>query len=249
MIDAWYLDKHAIGDAELAAARTLLADAERARHDRYLLERDRRDFAFAHALTRTTLSKYDAITPGAWTFGAADKGKPFITSPTTQPLSFNLSHTQGFVACVVASGIGGGISGGIDVGIDVEALDRKVEGDDIARRYFAGIEINGLHALSGDERVERFFELWTLKEAYTKAVGSGLSSPLDAMSFVFLDTDEIVFTPPPGVDACQWQFALFAPTPRHRMAIAARCADGAGRISARDAASGSAAAAVRVSVR
>lgn len=242
MIEAWFRETEALDAPALAEARALLSDTERVRHDRLVVERDRRDFAFAHALTRSALSKYDGtVAPAAWTFGTAEKGKPFLTSVTTRPLSFNLSHTRGLVACVVAPGL--------DVGVDVEALDRNVEADNVARRFFAGIEIDGLHALSGAERVARFIDLWTLKEAYIKAVGSGLSHGLDAMSFVFLDTDEIVFTPPSGVDATDWQFALFAPTPRYRLAVAARGAGLGSAISAVDAASGSQARAVGMSCR
>jgi 4'-phosphopantetheinyl transferase len=226
----WFLDTQALDAAALDTARALLSGEERTRHNRLMFERDRRDFAFAHALARTTLSRHRPIAPEAWTFGAAERGKPFITSPAVRPLSFNLSHTHGFVACVVAPGI--------DVGIDVESLDRKVEGDAIARRYFAAIEIDGLNAFDGEERTARFFDLWTLKEAYIKAVGCGLSHPLDAMSFVFLDTDEIVFTPPANAADHDWHFALFAPTPRYRLAVAARCQDPASAISARDAATG-----------
>jgi 4'-phosphopantetheinyl transferase len=250
-IDVWFLETQTLDAAALDAARALLSGDERARHDRLVFERDRRDFAFAHALTRTTLSKYSTASPEAWTFGTAEKGKPFITASTGQPLSFNLSHTHGFVACVAAPGI--------DVGIDVETLDRRVERDAIARRYFAAIEIDGLHALSGEDRTARFFDLWTLKEAYIKATGNGLSHPLDAMSFVFLDTDEIVFTPPPAVrrvgecgahsEAKDWQFALFAPTPRHRIAVAARSEDRAWTMSATDAATGTPIRPVRLSVR
>jgi 4'-phosphopantetheinyl transferase len=238
-IDAWFLETESCSAAARDASRALLSADERARHDRFACERVRRDFAFAHSLARTTLSRYDRIDAAAWTFGTADNGKPCIVSGTSRPLSFNLSHTHGFVACVVAPGI--------DVGVDVESVDRKIEVDDIAERYFAGIEIDALHALRGTERVERFFELWTLKEAYLKAVGIGLSHALDPVSFV-LRNGEIVFTPPPVGHPEDWQFALFAPTPRYRLAVAARRSGRPHAVSAMDAASGGKSTARRICV-
>lgn len=65
----------------------------------------------------------------------------------------------------------------------------------------------------------RFLELWTLKEAYLKARGTGLSYPLNAFGFAIDGCGAIQFSPPPD-DRIEWQFALSAPTERHRVAVA-----------------------------
>ena len=79
-----------------------------------------------------------------------------------------------------------------------------------------------LDACDAAERPTRFIELWTLKEAYVKAIGHGLSHPLDRFGFAFDSERGIRFTAPPDEHAAQWTFALLAPSVRHRLAVAVR---------------------------
>ena len=70
-----------------------------------------------------------------------------------------------------------------EVGIDVERFDRRCDMEAIARRYFSALEIQELMSLGMGDRPARFLEYWTLKEAYVKARGLGLSIPLDSFYF------------------------------------------------------------------
>jgi 4'-phosphopantetheinyl transferase len=221
-VHIWYrdtgsIDDDSIDEAAPSGAASLLSADERARHDRFVFARDRRDFAEAHALTRRVLSFYEDVPPGDWMFEVTAEGKPFLPPGRTgsPPLHFNLSHTHGLVACAVARGAG--------VGLDVELIDRAVDDRGISRRYFTQAEDAFIHACPEGERPARFIELWTLKEAYIKAIGSGLTHPLDDFGFAFEDEHSIRFDAPPGTSADEWMFALFAPIPRARMAVAVPC--------------------------
>jgi 4'-phosphopantetheinyl transferase len=119
------------------------------------------------------LSRYDSRPPGAWAFEEAPGGKPVLAAHDASALSFNLSHTHGFVACAVTLGT--------EVGIDVENVDRNLRVQEIAERYFAPDELSDLAACPPDARAKRFFDFWTLKEAYLKAIGVGLSHPPNAI--------------------------------------------------------------------
>lgn len=197
--------------AERAALDLLSAD-ERARHDRFWFPRDRRDYAAAHALLRTTLSAYSGEPPASWRFETAAGGKPFVVQPCRR-LSFNLSHARGLVACAVAEEL--------DLGVDVERIERPVDVQGVADRFFSTRERAALAALAEGDLRARFFELWTLKEAYLKATGAGLTHPLHSVSFDLEADGMLRFAPPAEVDADRWQFALFEPTPQHRLAVAA----------------------------
>lgn len=228
-VHLWFRITATLADPEVDALVSRLSLEERARAARFVFARDRRDFAAAHALVRDMLSMHDDRPPAEWTFEAADQGKPRL--PLSQagapPLAFNLSHTRGLVAC--------GVARGVDLGVDVETIDPALDRRDIAARFFSPAENAGLAACPAHERPARFIELWTLKEAYVKAIGRGLMESLDAFGFSWDGAQGIRFDAPPGATPAQWTFALFAPTAHQRLAVAIRADDSRPRaIIARD---------------
>jgi len=209
---AWCRETNA---SEHDRCRASLSVEELAWCDRFHLARDRHDYANAHALLRTTLSRYDSMRPDAWRFKTTEHGKPALVSdaPAAAPLTFNLSHTRGIVACVVSSGA--------TVGIDIERADRVRDSVRIAARFFSTREVAGVRRCAGDnDRTRRFVELWTLKEAFIKATGKGLSQPLDSFTFDLDEDHAIRFTPPPGGGSAAWQFSQYEVMPGVVAAIA-----------------------------
>jgi 4'-phosphopantetheinyl transferase len=201
--------------ARLEEYRALLSADERERMARFVLDRDRRRFLLTRALVRTTLSRYAPVAPGGWAFIANVHGRPEILDrPRGVPdLRFNLSHTEGLIACAVTIGR--------EVGIDVEHIGRRLT-HDVAGRFFAPREVRDLHALPADAQPKVFFDYWTLKEAYIKARGLGLALPLGDFAFTLGDTPAITFEPSLQDDPATWQFAQAWPTPQHRLGLAVR---------------------------
>jgi 4'-phosphopantetheinyl transferase len=150
------------------------------------------------------------VSPSAWDFGIEAAGKPFLHDAG---LSFNLSHTRGLVGCAIGEGA--------PLGLDVESTNRLLDMESIAGCFSPG-ETAALDRCDDDTRRLRLLELWTLKESFVKALGTGLAMPLDSMSFELDRQGSIVFEPPPGVAAREWHFALFEPAPDARMAVAVR---------------------------
>jgi 4'-phosphopantetheinyl transferase len=216
-IHAWCRETNA---AHYDQHLTALSSAERARCDRFHFDRDRRDYANAHDLLRRTLSRYDTASPELWQFEAASGAKPYLKpgspgSEACSPLDFNLSHTHGLVACVVGRGA--------KVGIDVERIDRLHDAIGLATRFFSPAEVTDLnHYLGENARARRFIELWTLKESFIKAIGKGLSQPLDSFSFGLDEAGAICFTPPPEFATETWYFAQYDVAPKAVLAIAVR---------------------------
>jgi 4'-phosphopantetheinyl transferase len=198
----------------LAAAIDLLSADERNRLERFVRSADRRDFAFAHALLRRTLTDCGDRPPRDWSFIEGASGKPGLAPDAGRDagLSFNLTHTNGVVACAVTKGRA--------VGVDVEAIDRRLAARDLAGKFFSPAEARAVFSSTASVVGERFIETWVLKEAFVKALGTGLGSRLDDFAFALDQPSTIRFDPPPGVAASRWLFALFAPTDRHRLAIA-----------------------------
>ena len=191
----------------------LLSEEERDRQRRFHFDEDRLAFLVAHGLVRMALSRYAPVAPEQWTFSADSYGKPSIATPAS-PLSFSLSHTRALVACAVVRGR--------PLGVDVEDASRPAPLE-IAERYFVPGERRDIFATEPDQRTRRFFEYWTLKEAYVKACGLGLSLPLDRFEFQ-RDAEgawRIAFAPPALDDPAAWWFHAW-PTPTHQAAVALR---------------------------
>ena len=212
-LHVWYRLTEGLGAPALTAARALLSADERLRHDGYRLARERRDYAAAHALLRTSLSCYREIEPRTWTFQADAHRKPELSLPAAcgVGLTFNLSHARGMVACAIAPGA--------EVGVDAERTDLAFDCSAVASRVFAHVELAQLERCAPQDRPARFVELWTLKEAYLKATGRSLSDAIQDFAF-HIDRDRIRFLPPTNVHRAAWQFALFAPEPHYRLAVA-----------------------------
>ena len=210
-VAVWYCFTDTLNAAALRDLESVLSPEEHARRQRLLFPHDRRDFAAAHGLLRLALSRYADLPPQAWRFESGLFGKPSIIAEQagTPPLTFNLTHTRGLVACAVARGTA--------IGIDAERLDARADASEVAPLCFAPSELRLLDACGPEEYTTRFFELWTLKEAYIKAVGGGLSMPLDAFSLSF-DSRHLHFAGPD--DAAAWQFVLAAPAADSRLSMA-----------------------------
>ena len=219
-IHVWTLDPDGVSDPEeLQACRALLSDAEGTRHERFHFDRDRHRFLVAHALVRRTLPRHADVAPAVWTFEEGEFGRPEIRAPALEPaLRFNLSHTAGLVAC--------GVGLARDLGVDVEDTERRGETVKLARRFFSPDEVAALEVLPEEDQRDRFFDYWTLKESYIKARGMGLQIPLEQFSFQLPEDERepigIRFDSRLGDDPASWQFALFRPTARHRLAVAVR---------------------------
>jgi 4'-phosphopantetheinyl transferase len=198
----------------------LLSPEERARHARFLNERAQHEYLITRALCRTVLSRYADLAPVDWRFKVNQWGRPEIASPAGGHLRFNLSNTRGLVACAVA------LEG--EIGLDAEAVDRGGDLLEIAERFMAAPEAAAIRALPPSDQPFRFFTYWTLKEAYIKARGMGLSIPLDKFWFL-LDGEAPASSPArlvlaPDMDdvASGWSFAQVQPTGRHLLAVSRR---------------------------
>jgi 4'-phosphopantetheinyl transferase len=147
---------------------SLLDAGERTRHGQLRQAADRLAYVAAHGLLRQALSRWEpSIEPAAWRFERGPHGKPLL--PGAGP-SFNLSHCRQLVAVAITARA--------PLGVDVEPVDARLATDDVARRVYGSRELADL--ASHPRRVERFFERWTLKEAWVKATGVGISDDLPA---------------------------------------------------------------------
>ena len=216
-----------IEPAALAASHLgWLAPDERARYERYVPAQARHEFLVTRVLCRKVLAELLGEAPESLAFDVGAYGKPALRvgGREGETLAFNLSNTNGLVACAVARSraLPGGRA--LEIGVDVENMDRKTETLSVADRFFSRSEVDALFALPSHAQQRRFFELWTLKEAYIKARGLGLAIPLGSFSFSL----ELPGAPRIGFDATleddpeAWWFEQAFPSSTHALALAVR---------------------------
>ena len=213
----WYLEGDEIASlAKDSEARSVVSEGEWARRDRLRVEEDASRFLASRILLRSMLALFTGEPPEAFSIEATESGRPEITHPPFGvALRFSITHTRGIVACL--------LSGGAEVGVDAEFHDSGTDLLGIATRFFARREAEFLYDLSGGERQHAFFDLWTLKEAYVKAIGEGLAIPLDQFSFDLRSFPlEITTESGEGTEENHWAFGLRRPTDRHSLAVAIR---------------------------
>lgn len=172
-----------------------LHNDERRRAGRFRLARDRRRYVVARGLLRTLLAARLGTHPRSVELRCGAHGKPCLAPGSAGDLRFNVSHTGDFALFA--------FSRGREVGVDVEAVLPMRDADAVARHFFSHSELRAYRALAPGAREAGFFTCWTRKEAYLKALGGGLQSPLSE------------FDAPPG-----WSLSSFSPAPGHTAALA-----------------------------
>lgn len=166
----WVVDL-ALPPDRIESCVSWLDSAERDRAARFLRPADRARYVVSHAALRWILADALGQAPTDIRFTAGPGGKPILVG---QSVAFNLSHS-GQRALI-------GVTAGPAIGVDVEAIRPLPEALRIARAHFAADEAAILAGLPGETVGTAFFGLWTRKEAVVKALGTGLSLPLDRFS-------------------------------------------------------------------
>lgn len=160
-----------VGAAGAMALKAVLSPDEEARAARFRFERDANRFIVARATLRRVLGRCLGVEPEELAFYYGAHGKPALASPPTR-LTFNLSHSGDLALLAVAWDRA--------IGIDVEQRRPVSDLGALAAQVFATAERAELATLPPGAREDAFLAGWTRKEAFIKAVGEGLTHPLDA---------------------------------------------------------------------
>jgi 4'-phosphopantetheinyl transferase len=180
-----------------------LSEEERERAGRFVFPADQRRYGAAHGQLRQVLAAYLGGSPAQLAFHLGPQGKPRLAARSE--LSFNLSHSGdlGLLA----------VSFGREVGIDTEAIRPVPDLDGLVARCFSGSERSALASVPEELRLTVFFEAWTRKEAFLKALGDGLSRPLQSFDVSLLPGQPARLLSLDGDPAASRAFALRALRP------------------------------------
>ena len=209
----WRIDLNQKFYAAQTALDLISAD-ERKRAEKYYLERDRKNFIKARAALRQILSRYLDLAPHKIVFSADQYGKPALNMGNhSAPLNFNFSSSGEIALCAVTRQR--------KIGVDVELINPNWANTEVAERFFSTSENLDFKNVSETLRTRTFFSIWTRKEAFIKAVGCGLSYPLQNFS-VSIEPDEttpkLTFNDSIGNDS--WSLFSFSPQSEFAAALA-----------------------------
>lgn len=200
---------------ELADYFDLLSPEEKDRAERYYFERDRNRYIVGRGLLRRLLSGYLGIEASRIEFVYGPYGKPAVaTDSKNKLLQFNLSHSNDQALYIF----------GWDrlVGIDLEHIRPMQDADDFAAQFFSARETALINSLSGDQKWDAFFKFWTCKEAFLKANGSGLTTPLSEVE-IALDvrgSARLISIGGDSAQAANWRLDTFNTVVGYQAAVA-----------------------------
>jgi len=146
-----------------------LPESSRKRLSSFLNKDSLKRSLLGELLSRYSIYLFSGQDIGMTDYLMGKKGKPFLNG--NDGIHFNISHSGKLIVCAVAES---------DVGVDVEEK-RKVNLS-VAERFFSPGELEDLFKLDDPERMDYFFKLWTLKESFLKAIGSGLTRTLNSFT-------------------------------------------------------------------
>ncbi len=170
-IHVWH-QSLARGSAEVATFASLLSADELQRAGRFRFDKDRNGYIVSRGTLRTLLGHYLDVSPLELRFAYSEYGRPsLVAEASSGMLDFNVSHSGEIALFAFARGR--------EIGIDVERVRRNFGTCEIAERFFSAAERAALQELPQEQRHQAFFRCWTRKEAFIKAIGEGLSHPLD----------------------------------------------------------------------
>jgi 4'-phosphopantetheinyl transferase len=167
-VHVWHAELD-VGPTIAAKLETLLTSDERGRARGFKFDRDRHRFVAARGMLRAILGGWLGRDPHALQFAAGDHGKPYLADDA---VFFNTAHSEDHALFVLADRS--------PVGVDIEVVRDLPDALDIADRFFTPREAATLREMPEPQRRIAFFQCWTRKEAYVKALGEGLLRPLDS---------------------------------------------------------------------
>lgn len=160
----------------LSYFKNILSDDEIRKAESFYKQEGKDRAVISRGLLRVILSQYLAIEPKKIKFIYNQKGKPDVDAKINSiKIKFNLSHKNQYVIYGFSL---------VNIGIDLEFIDNNKKLLPIAKRFFTPEEYQYLKQLDNPKQTEIFYQFWTKKEAYLKAIGEGLSGGLNTINFL-----------------------------------------------------------------
>ncbi|HBL31326.1 MAG TPA: 4'-phosphopantetheinyl transferase [Acidobacteria bacterium] len=190
-----------------------LSPDEWERANRFRFDKHRRQYVVGRGALRGLVAAYTGVRPEAVRFRYGERGKPYLADPAGD-LELNLSNSDEMALV--------GFVRGVEIGVDIEFRKPMPDCEQISERFFSASEREVLRALPAERKEEAFFNCWTRKEAYLKAVGTGLAVPLDSFDVTLApgEAPRMLTLEGDAGRAARWFFRHFVPGEQYIGALA-----------------------------
>lgn len=204
----------ACSESTLCTLGRVLSPAEQQQNASFGHQKIRDRHTFCRGVLRWQLASLLNEDAGSIEIITSDNGKPTLANSNAN-LFFNYSHSGDYVAMAFTHAH--------EVGVDLEYTRRERRFASIANHFFCAAEAQDVLALEGPQRKQRFYEYWTLKEAYLKARGEGIFSGLNTVGFDLGSKDgqpiKLLESSQPAIN--EWYFFSTIALPDYQLALAA----------------------------
>lgn len=188
-----------------------LSESEKEKANKFRFNKDK----ICNVLARGVLKKllYSYCNTNSLFIQYTKYNKPYINDLNN--VRFNISHSKNYIIIAIAKNI--------DLGVDVEFINKNAVHEDVSKSFFSTEEQYELSMLKDSEKTEGFYRCWTRKEAFIKALGTGLSFPLDKFVVSLHPYKaELLKTKWDENEKKQWLLKSFTPNPDYVGAIATK---------------------------
>jgi 4'-phosphopantetheinyl transferase len=195
-----------------------LSESELQRVNRFRFYRDKKRFIARRGALRAILSRYLNVAPNLVQFSYNPCGKPEIAHHSnSHKICFNLSDSQGLALYAITRDR--------KIGADIEQIRPVPNMEQIAERFFSEQESAALQGVAAGDKLTAFFNCWTRKEAYIKAIGDGLSFGLDRFSVSLIPGEPAKLLNVGGDRSApeRWYLKELVTAPNYAAAIAVEC--------------------------
>lgn len=214
-IDLWLcFPQEVTAPSLLAQYEGLLTSDEMIRKNRFHFQKHRQLYLITRAMEKDLLSRYSGIAMAELVLKRNAYGKPMLqqNSRGSSRLHYNISHTEGLIVLALCKGR--------QIGVDVESTQRKIGYQSIIQSYFSNAEVDDIEQQTTEQKKNnRFYDYWTLKEAYIKGIGKGLSTALQNIQFKLSHDNKISCIDNNSTEHGAWQQYLFTADHAHTIAV------------------------------
>jgi len=209
-VHLWVLDINQFTAGHHLYTEQIMSSAERERAQKFV--RGKNEYVASRWLLRKVLGRYTNVAPDAVEFLYADKGKPYLPQGD---IHFSLSHSGHWALLAVGKAE--------LIGVDIEELKPARDLLGIAENYYHPREFTQLQMLEGAAQADYFYRLWTLKEAFLKAIGAGISAGLEKVEFELAEAKiKAQIAASLDADTDEWHFHQWALTAQDYCALASQ---------------------------